>query len=60
MKSHGDLVALGLLLAVRVVGPVVAVRLRLPAAVVLILLGMGLGPVGASVVVETPEVTFLS
>lgn len=60
MKSHGDLVALGLLLAVSVVGPVVAVRLRLPAAVVLILLGMGLGPVGASVLVETPEVTFLS
>lgn len=60
MRSHEDLLALALLLAVSVAGPLAAVRLRIPAAVVLILLGMGLGPVGLSALQETPAVTFLS
>jgi Kef-type K+ transport system membrane component KefB len=49
-----------LLLGCSIVGPLAAVRLRLPTAVVLILLGIGLGPAGIGVLQESPTVGFLS
>lgn len=60
MSGHGDLVALLLLLAVSVIGPVAAYRMRLPTAVVLMLLGVALGPAGAGVLHDLPTVSFLS
>ena len=60
MNGHGDLVMLLLLVGASVVGPPLAVRLRVPTAVVLILLGMALGPLGASALHDTPMVAFLS
>lgn len=60
MSEHGELLPLLLLLAASVAGPVLAVRIRVPTAVVLILLGMGLGPLGLSVLHETKAVTFVS
>ncbi|MBL9004180.1 MAG: cation:proton antiporter [Myxococcales bacterium] len=48
------------LLAVAVLGPMVAVRLRMPTAVVLIVAGIGLGPAGLSLLRDTPTVGFLS
>ncbi len=55
-----DISALLLLVAVSVVGPLVAVRARLPSAVILILAGMGLGPAALGLVTDTPTVGFLS
>ncbi len=55
-----DLSALLLLVAVSVVGPLVAVRARLPSAVVLIVAGMALGPAALGLVKDTPTVGFLS
>lgn len=46
MKGHEDLPALLMLLGVSVVGPVVAVRLKLPTPVILMLAGIALGPAG--------------
>ncbi len=60
MSLHDDLPALFLLVALTVVGPMTAVRLRLPAAVVLILAGIGAGPAGIGWVRETPTVAFVS
>lgn len=48
------------LLTASIVGPVAAVRLGLPGAVVLILLGVGLGPAGVGVIQDGPIVAFLS
>ncbi|MEZ4310656.1 MAG: cation:proton antiporter [Polyangiaceae bacterium] len=60
MKGHGDLLSLLLLVTASVLGPVLAVRLRVPTAVVLILLGMGIGPLGVSIVHDTPMVSLMS
>ena len=49
-----------LLLAVAVLGPMAAVRLRIPTAVILILAGIALGPVGLAVLRDTATVGFLS
>ncbi len=49
-----------LLLSASIVGPLAAVRLRLPTAVVLILLGMAMGPAGIGVLRENNIVAFLS
>jgi Kef-type K+ transport system membrane component KefB len=49
-----------ILLAAAIVGPMVAVRIRVPTAVVLILAGLALGPAGLSIVHDTPTVSFLS
>ncbi len=60
MNDHGDLLSLLLLVGASVVGPPLAVRLRIPSAVVLILLGMALGPLGVSALHDTPMVAFVS
>lgn len=60
MNGHGDLLSLLILAGASVVGPPLAVRLRVPTAVMLILLGMALGPLGASVLHDTPMVAFVS
>ena len=60
MNGHEELLSLLLLLAASVLGPVLALRMRVPTAVVLILLGMGLGPLGVSVLHDTPTVAFVS
>lgn len=57
---HGDLLALLLLLALTVVGPIVAVRAGLPSAVVLILAGIAVGPAGAGWIRSTPIISFVS
>lgn len=59
MHAH-DLPELLSLLTLSVVGPVLALRLKLPAPVVLILGGMALGPAAAGLVRDVPIVTFLS
>lgn len=60
MSDHGEVIALLILLSVSVVGPVAAVRLRLPTAVVLIVTGLGLGPAGLGVLHGSPTVSFLA
>lgn len=60
MSAHGDILALLILLGVSVVGPVAAFRLRLPAAVLLILAGVALGPAAAGALRDTPTVSLLS
>jgi len=60
VSAHGDLVALLLLVLASVIGPVVAVRVRLPTAVVLIFAGVGLGPAAANLVHDTAMVKLLS
>lgn len=60
MSGHGELLHLLVLLAASVAGPVLAVRIRVPTAVVLIVLGMALGPLGLSVLHDTPTVAFVS
>jgi len=49
-----------LLLGASIIGPVLAVRLRAPSAVMLILLGILLGPAGIGVLQDSPTVSFLS
>jgi len=48
------------LLCTTILGPLLAVRLRLPIAVVLVLLGIGLGPAGIGLLKENNVVSFLS
>ena len=48
------------LVAISVVGPLVAARARVPGAVVLILTGIGVGPMGLGWVVDRGSVTFLA
>lgn len=48
------------LLAIAILGPMIAVRIRIPTAVVLILAGLALGPAGLALVHDTPTVSFLS
>jgi Kef-type K+ transport system membrane component KefB len=45
---------------VAILGPMAAVRLRVPTAVFLIVAGIGLGPAGLSLLSDTPTVGFLS
>jgi Kef-type K+ transport system membrane component KefB len=54
------LVTILLLLAVSVVGPALAVRARLPAAVLLIVAGIVCGPSGLDWIQDTPPVALLS
>jgi Kef-type K+ transport system membrane component KefB len=58
--AHSHLTALFVLLFVSVLGPVVAVRVRLPTAVVLIVTGIVFGPSGLALVEDTPHVALLS
>lgn len=60
MNGHGELLHLLLLVGASIAGPVLAVRMRVPTAVVLILLGMALGPLGISVLHDTTMVAFVS
>jgi Kef-type K+ transport system membrane component KefB len=59
--SEGDhLRTIFVLVLVTVIGPVIAVRARLPAAVVLILAGVAFGPAGLGWIADTPSVALLS
>lgn len=49
-----------ILLCTTILGPLLAVRLRLPIAVVLVLLGIGLGPAGIGLLKENNVISFLS
>lgn len=60
MSAHGHLETLFLLLLLSVLGPALAVRLRLPAAVILILSGIACGPAGLAWLSDTPAVSLLS
>lgn len=60
MSHRHETFLLLLLLLVSVLGPIAAVRLRMPTAVVLILAGIGLGPAGVGVLHDAPTVAFLS
>lgn len=60
MQGQETIVELAALVGVTVVGPLVAPRLRMPTAVLLIGLGLAIGPVGAELVKEGPIVGFLS
>ena len=60
MNGHHELLNLLVLVALGVVGPLAAVRVRLPAAVVLILAGIAVGPSALGVVSETSTVAFLA
>lgn len=60
MSGHGHLGTFLVLVLLSVVGPALAVRLRLPAAVVLILAGIACGPAGLGWVSDTPPVALLS
>jgi Kef-type K+ transport system membrane component KefB len=60
MSTHGHLETLFLLLLLSVLGPALAVRLRLPAAVILIISGIACGPAGLAWISDTPAVSLLS
>jgi Kef-type K+ transport system membrane component KefB len=60
VNGHEELLSLLLLVGASVVGPPLAVRMRVPTAVVLILLGMALGPLGAGALHDTHMVAFVS
>jgi Kef-type K+ transport system membrane component KefB len=62
MTSHGDttLLMLLILLSISILGPVAAVRLRLPTAVILIVSGIFIGPAGLGVVTASGVIAFLS
>lgn len=60
MSEHGELPVLLLLLTISVVGPVIAVRLKLPTPILLMVAGIGLGPAGLGALRPIPTVSFLS
>jgi Kef-type K+ transport system membrane component KefB len=60
VSQHSELLDLLLLLGASVAGPVLAVRIRVPTAVVLIVLGVALGPLGIAVLHDTPNVASVS
>lgn len=60
MTEHDALSSILVLVFLTVVGPVLAVRLRVPAAVVLILAGIAVGPAGLDLLHDTPSVGLLS
>lgn len=60
MAQESRWIPLILLLSASIVGPLLAVRLRLPTAVVLMLIGMALGPAGIGILQDSPNISFLS
>jgi Kef-type K+ transport system membrane component KefB len=60
VNGEAHLEALLVLVLVTVIGPIVAVRLRLPTAIVLIVAGIAIGPSGLDLVRDTPAVAQLS
>ena len=60
MAEHGALGSILVLVFLTVVGPVLAVRLRIPTAVVLILAGIAVGPAGLALLDDSPTVALLS
>jgi len=60
VTEHDALSSILVLVFLTVVGPVLAVRLRVPAAVVLILAGIAVGPAGLDLLHDTPSVGLLS
>jgi Kef-type K+ transport system membrane component KefB len=60
MGALGHLGTFFVLLLLSVIGPVLAVRLRLPAAVLLIVAGIACGPAGLGWLGDTPPVALLS
>lgn len=60
MSESEHLRTIFVLVLASVIGPVLAVRARLPAAVVLILVGVAFGPAGLGWIADTPSVALLS
>jgi Kef-type K+ transport system membrane component KefB len=60
VNGHGDLAALLMLLGISVAAPIAALRLRLPAAVVLMLAGALVGPAGLGFLELVPSVAFVA
>jgi Kef-type K+ transport system membrane component KefB len=60
VNEAGQLRAIFVLVLLSVVGPVLAVRARMPAAVVLVLAGIAFGPAALGWVADTPSVALLS
>lgn len=60
MTDDAHLRAIFALVVASVIGPVLAVRLRLPAAVILILVGIACGPAGLGWITDTVPVALLS
>lgn len=60
MSGHSHFQALFLVVLVSVVGPALAVRVRLPAAVILILTGIAVGPAGLTWVEDGAALSLLS
>jgi Kef-type K+ transport system membrane component KefB len=60
MSGREHLLSLFLLVLVSVIGPPLAVRLRLPSAVTLIVAGVACGPAGLALISDTPSVALLS
>jgi Kef-type K+ transport system membrane component KefB len=60
VSDHGTLTALLLLVLLTVIGPVLAVRIRVPTAVVLIIAGIVVGPAGLDLLDDTGAVSLLS
>lgn len=60
MSDYAHLAAIFVLVLVSVVAPVLAVRVRIPAAVVLIVVGFVIGPAGLGLVTDTPPVALLA
>lgn len=60
MNEPSELLDLLLLIAVSVAVPPLAVRMRVPTAVVLILMGIALGPRGISLLHDSPHVALVS
>ncbi len=60
MSGHDHLGTIFVLVLASVLAPALAVRIRLPSAVVLILAGIGVGPAGLGWVRDTPAVSLLS
>lgn len=55
-----DMTALLLLVFLSVLAPAIAVRIRLPASVMLILAGLAFGPAGLRLITDSPSVSLLS
>lgn len=60
MNEHHEMLSLLLLLSISVIGPVAAVRFKLPTAVILMLAGIAFGPSVLGVLEDLPTVSFLS
>jgi len=60
VNEHATLTTILVLVLLTVIGPVLAVRIRVPTAVVLILAGVAFGPAGLALVHDTEPVALLS